>query len=133
MRRKLNVVEAVVFSVTAFFLFLPDTTLNRLAFVTILLLLLVPMSGPRWGWILALTTLAMGFETGANSSHAQAILSKLSISWMFPRGGVGFSLATNLPVFLMGFYYLSDRLRGRTLNCQESAVQSSRSSHPPPS
>jgi hypothetical protein len=111
-RRKLSVVEAVVFSVTAFFLFLPDTPLNRLAFVTMLLLLLVPMNGPRWGWLLVLTTLAMAFETGANSSHAQAVLSRLSMSWMFPNGGPGFALATNLPVFLMGFYYISDRLRG---------------------
>jgi len=110
--RKLRAVEAVVFSVTAFFLFLPDTPLNRLLFATILLLLLVPMSGARWGWLLALTTLAMAFETGAYSSHAQFILSKLSISWVFPRGGPVFSILTNLPIFLMGFYYLSDRLRG---------------------
>ena len=112
--RKLDSVEAVILSVTGFFVFLPDTPLNRLAFVVILLLLVVHLGKWRWVWLWSLTTIATIFEFGGYSA-AQHVLAGLSIGWLFQSGSFAVALTANLPVALMLYYWISDRRRGLTI------------------
>jgi hypothetical protein len=113
--RRIDVREAMVWSLFAGYVFLPDTDFDRMLLITLPLLLLLEMSLARWVlvWIVSCVAALAGVVATHGVPHELSGLAG-TLNSLFPRGGtLRYVLWMNLLPLLVLAYYFGDRRAGR--------------------
>ncbi|MEA2197085.1 MAG: hypothetical protein QOJ25_1136, partial [Solirubrobacteraceae bacterium] len=114
-RRRIDVREAMVWSLFAGYVFLPDTDFDRMLLITLPFLLLLDLSLARWVfiWIVSCVSALAGLVATHGVPHELSGVAGTLNSLFAPGGTLRYVLWLNLfPVLVLG-YYLLDRRAGR--------------------
>lgn len=111
--RRINVREAVVWSLFVSYVFLPDDDVDRLILITLPFLLIISMSVSEWAavWIASLVATAASVIATNGVPHALAAISGPLQSVFSHEGTVRSVIWTNLPTALVIAIYFAHRRR----------------------
>jgi hypothetical protein len=114
-RRRIDIREAMVWSMFAGYVFLPDTDFDRMLLITLPFLLLLAMSTGRWVvvWVVSCLAAVAGGVATHGVPHALAGVAG-TLHSVFPKEGTVLNvLWMNLFTVLVLAYYFVDRRAGR--------------------
>lgn len=113
--RRIDIREAVVWSLFAGYVFLPDDDFDRLVLITLPFLLLLDLSLGRWVlvWIVSTAAALAGYVATHGVPHVLSGVSGTLHTVFAHEGTVRNMLWMNLLTILVVAYYLADRRAGR--------------------